>query len=142
MLTLRITALGVAYIAASVSAITGCMSQTPSAHGAPTISALQLHAHSTNYDGKWVRVEGMFGIGPELLVVYDSKVAFEDGDSRRCLSVALRPREKDKARDLNKTWVVLTGVYRKRICPDETVCLGLCSFDGIQAYTITRLERE
>lgn len=142
MLSLRINTLGAACVAASVSSIAGCMSQAPSAQDARTVSALQLHDHPANYDGKWIRMVGMLGIGPELLVIYDTQATFETADGRRCLSVALRSREKDSARDWNKTWVVLTGVYRKRICPAETVCLGLCSFDGIEAHTITRLEHD
>ena len=124
-------------IAVGVGLISACANPPGEApNQSLLVTASGTRKHPAEYDGKSVKIVGTLAIGPEMQDIYDSRAAYDGDDPDKCLAVGLTDRQTKVARRLNGHTVVIYGIFRKTLCPDNQVCLGYCSIAGIETKQI------
>lgn len=88
----------------------------------------ELAAHPEKYDGKHVDVRGYVVVGPESRNIFDSRKGYADGHGA-CLGLDGPDAMFNKFHHQTKT---LSGIFRKKLCGPNDVCLFWCGEAGIE----------
>lgn len=107
----------------------GCSEQLVAARNEETLQPSQLAANPEKYDGKHVNVRGYVVLGPEARNIADSEAGYNDRhgaclglDGPEAMFTGFRRYYTQK----------ISGIFRRKLCGDNDVCLYWCSSSGIE----------
>ena len=107
----------------------GCTAHLVAAQDDATLLPSELLAHPDMYDGKHVDVRGYIVLGPETRNIVDNEVGYNDPHGA-CLGLD-GPEAMFKVFRKHYTRKI-SGIFRRKLCGDNDVCLYWCSASGIE----------
>jgi hypothetical protein len=107
----------------------GCSERLLAAQGARAASPSELAADPEKYDGKHVDVRGYVVLGPEKRNIFDSEKGASDPHGV-CLGL---DGPEAMFTDFHQHYTQkISGIFRRKLCGDNDVCLYWCSSSGIE----------
>jgi|ERR1700741_226095 len=88
----------------------------------------ELVANPSVYDGKHVSVRGYVVIGPESRNIFDSEAGYGDAHGA-CLGL---DGQDAKFKNFHHGYTKISGVFRRKLCGENDVCLFWCGTSGIE----------
>lgn len=116
---------------AIIGIATGCVASASRSASIdlPTTLPSELVANPDKFDGKHVNVRGYVVITPEGRNIFDTKVGSKSREGA-CLGLAGPSSEFTQ---FQQRYVKnLSGIFRKKICGAEDVCLYWCGDSGLE----------
>jgi hypothetical protein len=107
----------------------GCSERFFTAQSEQTLLPSELAANPEKYDGKHVNVRGYIVLGPEARNIADSDEGYNDRHGA-CLGLD-GPEAMFTAFSRHYTQKI-SGIFRRKLCGDNDVCLYWCSASGIE----------
>jgi hypothetical protein len=100
------------------------------------VTVQELLENPAAYEGAEVRLAGSLAIGFEMQNVYASRSDYDKESVGRCLALAMTNKQHRDVLHWNGRPVAISGIFRRRICPENFVCLGLCRNEGVDVQSM------
>jgi len=117
---------------------TGMFERLLAAQGAGTVSPASWQQNPEKYDGKHVDVRGYVVLGPEKRNIFDSEKGASDPHGV-CLGL---DGPEAMFTDFHRHYAQkISGIFKRKLCGDNDVCLYWCSSSGIELDKGSKPER-
>jgi hypothetical protein len=107
----------------------GCSQRLIAAQNEQTLLPSELAANPEKYDGKHVKVRGYIVLGPEARNIADFDEGYNDRHGA-CLGLD-GPESMFTGVSRHYTQKI-SGIFRRKLCRDNDVCLNWCNSSGIE----------